>query len=392
MLLIDLTHTSHTRARTGIQQVCRGLYSTFHDTGDAMGITYDRYRRGWRPLAAWEEANLTATQPGSKRGAHWPLARRVAAQIASLAGARPVALPNSSGLLVPEVFNPSTAAAFPELFRAFGGPRVAIFHDAIALKVPELSPPKTVARFPGYLLELLAFDGVVAVSEDSRQSLVDYWRWVGVSVMPKLATIALPLLRARPPNPTSATPANARPIALSVGTLEGRKNHLALLEACETLWARGFEFELRLIGFAQAQTGAAALARVRELQAKGRALRYDGAVDDDALERAYREATFTVYPSLIEGFGLPVLESLAFGKPCVCSNQGALGESARGGGCLALPEVSSTALAEAIASLLSRPEQLAQLREEALRREFRTWASYRAELTGWMRELAPARS
>jgi len=83
-------------------------------------------------------------------------------------------------LLVPEVFSPAVAAALPALVAATHGPRVALFHDAIALRFPELTPPKTVARFPAYLRELLMFDGIAAVSEDSRQSLLEYWRWLGL--------------------------------------------------------------------------------------------------------------------------------------------------------------------------------------------------------------------
>ena len=73
---------------------------------------------------------------------------------------------------------------------------------------------------------------------------------------------------------------------LSVGSIEGRKNHLALLEACEALWARGQRFTLHLIGPAQPETGAAALARIRALEAAGRPLRYDGPVTDAAVEAA----------------------------------------------------------------------------------------------------------
>ena len=87
-------------------------------------------------------------------------------------------------MIVPEIFSPAVAASLPSLLNITQGPRVALFHDAIALKFPELSPVKTVARFPNYLRELLMFDGVAANSEDSRQSLVDYWSWGGVGPPP----------------------------------------------------------------------------------------------------------------------------------------------------------------------------------------------------------------
>ena len=44
------------------------------------------------------------------------------------------------------IFSPAVAGALPALFARVGGPRVAIFHDAIALQLPDLTPPKSVAR------------------------------------------------------------------------------------------------------------------------------------------------------------------------------------------------------------------------------------------------------
>lgn len=390
-LLLDLSHTSHTRARTGIQRVARSL---LHALGaEAAPVTHDPHAGAWRTLAAWERENLAATAPAAKRGAQWPLAARLRGRTQRLLGRSAPALPASSGLLVPEVFSPAVARALPEIFAATPGPRVAIFHDAIALKFPELTPAKTVARFPAYLAELLAFDGVAAVSEDSRGALLDYWRWLGARTPPPVETIPLGVDLAQAGAALATADAGAAaneatPVVLCVGSIEGRKNHLALLDACEQLWARGERFALQLIGLAQPQTGAAALERIRTLQAAGRPLRYDGPVGDAALEAAYARCTFTAYPSLIEGFGLPVLESLARGKPCVCSGKGALGEATRDGGCVALESVDARAIAAAIARLLASRDELNRLAAAARARTFKPWSRYAAELRGWMRSVA----
>ena len=169
--------------------------------------------------------------------------------------------------------------------------------------------------------------------------------------------------------------------------LEGRKNHVALLDACEALWARGEKFTLRMIGSANRETGGAALARVRALQSAGRALRYDGALGETTVAAAYAECSFTVYPSIVEGFGLPVIESLSHGKPCICSARGALGESARGGGCVSLDAVDASSLTAAIAGLLASPQKTSALATEARARKFRTWFDYAAELSMWARGL-----
>jgi glycosyltransferase involved in cell wall biosynthesis len=376
--LIDLSHTSHTQARTGIQRVARSLTRALGAAGSP--VTFDPWQDAWRALRRAETATLASTAPATKRGASWPLTARVTG-LARRALRRPAALPVNRGLIVPELFSPGVAHALPRLLAHVGGPRVALFHDAIALRRPDLSPPGTVSRFPSYLQELLAFDGIAAVSEDSRQSLTAYWDWLGVEQRPDV--VAIPLggdAVASAPR----QPANAVPVVLCVGTLEGRKNHVALLEACAELWQRGTAFELHLIGAAHAQTGAAALERIRQLQADGRPVRYDGPVDDAALAAAYAACRFTVYPSLLEGFGLPVLESLAHGRPCICSGQGALGESARGGGCIALDRVDAASLRAAIAGLLAAPADCERLAAAAQARPRRTWHDYATDLTRWM--------
>jgi glycosyltransferase involved in cell wall biosynthesis len=110
-------------------------------------------------------------------------------------------------------------------------------------------------------------------------------------------------------------------------------------------------------------------------------------VDDTTVAAAYDACQFTVYPSLMEGFGLPVLESLAHGKPCVCSGRGALGEAARDGGCVALDSVDADALAAAIMRLRQNPSDLAALTDAARARTFRSWRDYATGLAAWLTTL-----
>ncbi|MFM8617733.1 MAG: glycosyltransferase [Opitutaceae bacterium] len=386
-LLLDLSHTCHTRARTGVQRVARSLRSALGS--GAVAVTHDPHQRVWRTLENWERANLDHPGGARGRGARWPLARRWRGNLRRILGPKAPPLPDNAGLVVPEIFSPAMAAALPEIFAATGGPRVAIFHDAIALRLPELTPAGTVARFPAYLQELLAFDGIAAVSADSRDALVEYWRWLGVARTPPVR--AIPLGTDFTPSPAAPATPRDLPLVLCVGSIEGRKNHLALLDAAESLWVRGLRFELRLIGLAQPATGAAALARIAELRSAGRPVIHDGTADDATVAAAYATCAFTVYPSIAEGFGLPVLESVAHGKPCVCSGRGALGEAAAGGGCLTLSTVTATELAGAIGGLLAEPATLAELSAQARRRPIRNWRDHAAELTAWIADLRAAR-
>ena len=392
LTLLDLSHTSHTQARTGVQRVCRSLHrslGTLTRPDSIRPITWDPYAAAWRALDEAEATCVSTEEASTRRRSQWPLALllRGWARRASRAE-EPIAV-GPARLIVPEIFSARVGAALPRLLASVSGPRIALFHDAIALRLPELTPRSTVARFPAYLQQLLQFDGVAAVSEDSRESLVDWWRWLRIDRPPPV--IALPLGVDPPRQDTVLARMTALPVVLSVGSLEGRKNHLALLTAAESLWASGAAFELRLVGLVQSETGRAALNEIRRLQQKGRPLRYDGPLSERALRAAYHECAFTVYPSLMEGFGLPVLESIGYGKPCICSRRGALGESARGGGCVGLDQVDAPALAAAMDGLLKSPNRLQALAQEAASRPRRHWDTYASELLDWMTAL-PRRS
>ncbi|MEO6993351.1 MAG: glycosyltransferase [Lacunisphaera sp.] len=392
MLLFDATHTSHTAARTGIQRVCRSLFEELYTQGNARPVCFDPHLIGWRKLAAGELATLRDRRSGSgkSRGAKWTLAQKISGTTTRWRGGKP-SLPDNAGFICPELFSGKVGSHLREIFPAIRGPKVAIFYDAIPLKYPELTPAGTVARLPTYLRELLQFDGVAAISADSAASLRDYWQWLGVSNGPPVEAIPLAV---DPLSPTLATDAprhrpDSLPRILSVGTLEGRKNHLALLQAAASLWDSGVKFELQLLGLARPDTAKPALDLIATLQRAGRPLLFDGSVTDEHLHAAYRDCAFTVYPSLIEGFGLPVLESLQHGRPCICSGRGALAESAVGGGCMTLASVEADSLASAMRSLLEKPAELAALAVAARSRKLQSWNGYANAIVSWMQTLAP---
>jgi len=108
------------------------------------------------------------------------------------------------------------------------------------------------------------------------------------------------------------------------------------------------------------------------------------------LVELYNAATALVYPSVYEGFGLPVLEAMRCGCPVVCSDAGALVELADGAALVA-SATSVEELADALAAVLAEPDKAEALREKGLQRaqEF-SWArcaaqtatSYEAALRG----------
>jgi glycosyltransferase involved in cell wall biosynthesis len=160
-----------------------------------------------------------------------------------------------------------------------------------------------------------------------------------------------------------------------------------LLRAAENLWRDGLQFELHLIGRNVGKSFNRIVREIWKLRMRGRPLRWLRHVDDETLLRAYNDCRFTVYPSLMEGFGLPIAESIAHGKPCVCGGNGALGEIARGGGCFIVDQTREEALAEGIKKLLTDETTYGLLCSEARAKKFRTWADYTDKL---LQHLDPA--
>jgi glycosyltransferase involved in cell wall biosynthesis len=118
-----------------------------------------------------------------------------------------------------------------------------------------------------------------------------------------------------------------KPYILFVGNLKPHKNVDGLLHAFALIsWRAGRDFELLIIG--EDVVGGPAL---RELATKlgiGESTRFVGSVSDEVLRCAYSAAELTVLPSFEEGFGLPVLESMACGTPVACSRAASLPEVA----------------------------------------------------------------
>ncbi len=390
-VVLDLSHTAHCRSATGVQRVTRQLQAALGETGAApVAVVYDPYAKRWRLTDKLEKKLLSpamAEKPGTSRSAVWTTGQKLRGLLRH--GEEPAwEKLRGTPLLVPEIFSAEIFPHYATLRARLTGPAVALFYDAVALRLPTLTPAGNVTRVETYLRELATFDGVAAISEASRAELLEQWARLGVREQPPV--VALPL-GVTPPAATLPPPRadNHRlgAMILSVGSIEGRKNHLALLEAAETLWREGRHFRLILAGLPRAETAAGALRLAAALQSAGRPLQMAGAISDQRLEELYARCRFTVYPSLYEGYGLPVAESLLRSRPCLCGTGGALAEVAPGGGCVIVPEPTSAQLASAMRTLLDDDALYAKLCAEAAQRRFPSWADYARRLHSWLTAL-----
>ena len=122
----------------------------------------------------------------------------------------------------------------------------------------------------------------------------------------------------------------------------------------------------------------------RKILARQPGLRWHEKVEHGRLHQLYEACDFTVYPSVLEGFGLPVIESLWFARPCVCANFGVMAENALGGGCLTTNVRDPQSLADAMIALTASPERRRVLGQEAVARKLKTWGEYADEVLAAM--------
>ena len=142
---------------------------------------------------------------------------------------------------------------------------------------------------------------------------------------------------------------------LAVGTVEPRKNYPRLLQAYRRLTTRGLSMPLVVAGRVGWAYGRA-LDELREEPG----VRLLGHVDDSTLRALYRSASALAFPSVYEGFGLPLLEAFAEGLPAVVGASGGLPELA-GDAALLVDPLDHVAIADALERAVNDKELRARL-------------------------------
>ena len=171
------------------------------------------------------------------------------------------------------------------------------------------------------------------------------------------------------------------------GSIEGRKNHLGLLEACEALWAKGLRFQLHLVGLAHAETGGPALKRLPPSSRPEGPIVYGGAQPTSAPLSRPTGARLHGLSLVFRGFGLPVTESLARDGRCSAALWEPSGRSRAEAAAWTWGTPALRRLPRPSRSLLLSPARLAALSEAARSRRLNSWPEYAAELLEWMQSL-----
>lgn len=220
------------------------------------------------------------------------------------------------------------------LKKAFGIPVITTVYDVIQWKMETMFPAGIGKEFSENCKKIIAIsDLVLTCSECSRRDIIEFGRAHQVTVPPinvfRLgdATVSI--------DPTAELQidrvselAGDKPFVLFVSAIDSRKNHRLLID----IWNRFVDTygtqtpNLVLVGSkgwgSEAIVAAASSAKLKPY------IHVLHGINDLTLEWLYRNCAFTVYPSLYEGWGLPVAESLKYGKFCLAADAGSVPEIA----------------------------------------------------------------
>jgi glycosyltransferase involved in cell wall biosynthesis len=255
----------------------------------------------------------------------------------------------------------------------YHGPLVVTVHDLAFLHVPESFPPALRVALRVLVPRSVArASRIITVSEFSCRDIVARY-----AIRPEKITV-IPLgvdARFHPLAVGAATPVLARyglrpGFLFSLGRLNRRKNLERLLQAYARARAGGAPAVPLVIGGKPDYGIDAVLPGGRPLTESVDGVRWMGPIPDADLPAFYSGAAGFIYPSLFEGFGLPVLEAMACGTPLVTSDRAALPELIGDAGLSVDPE-NVEVLAEAMTRILTDHALVADLRRRGLERSRR---------------------
>ena len=180
-------------------------------------------------------------------------------------------------------------------------------------------------------------DHVVTVSNAMRSEILEFFPNVAVSVIYNCFNSSL-IAGVSDRNLTGFTAKYHLPreYILAVGHLEKRKNYLRLIEAVARLKCGGLNFSLVIVG-KDSGDAVSVRALIRKLDLQDQVILLSE-LSDYEVWCAYRCCSLFVFPSLYEGFGIPVLEAMAAGKPMALSNSPIFREISGGQGLYFDPE------------------------------------------------------
>ena len=389
-ILIDVTNSAHDPANSGVIRVTRSLCKALQGFCNPIFVLWDNSINAYVFPTDAEYCQLGAfngpdfceyhiqSPPGNRQRLDAHLVAKKFEQ---------------RWLLLTETVIETNGRHIREFSRRHGIHLAAVFYDSIPILHPELCLDTNICiNHADYMRGLAQCDIIFPISDFSGKCLLEYWQKANIQPS-KVVPILLPgEFRAGPRLSRPSLFNSNRIEILCVSTLEPRKNHVTLLQSLKLLSKLHADIDWTLTLVGNRYAGGDDIAEMVEtVCAEDLRVRWIGVADDATLRRLYESCSFTVYPSFIEGYGMPIIESLWHAKPCICHNQGVMAELAVGGGCLTVNILDVEELATAIFRLSTDRVLHDNLSKQAVMRPIKSWSEYAKEMFTHMLELFPMR-
>lgn len=239
----------------------------------------------------------------------------------------------SSHIIFPQIIQRENLDVFHSLGGilplGFRGKAVITVHDLSMYENPQWFKPKNDFFWRKILLpkSLRRAEKIIAVSEFTKQEILKYFK------IPEEKIHVIYEANEAPKYSEEELREKARALNLLdkkyflfIGTLEPRKNLENLIKAFEEFTARNSQYDYRLILAGGLGWKYQPILRAMKSSVVSKNIEYLGYIDEGVKFSLLRNAEALVFPSLYEGFGLPVLEAMSFGAPVIASNIPALAE------------------------------------------------------------------
>ncbi len=271
-------------------------------------------------------------------------------------------------------------------------PSLLTVHDLSFVHFPETFPSRLVA----YLNSVVPWSinratHILADSVSTKNDLIDIWRIAADKITVLYGGVDDKFQRVADQEQISAVRARyeigEEPYIFTVGTLQPRKNFQMLIRAFAPV-ALNWPHNLIIAG-GKGWMYEEMMAEVERQKMAGR-VKFIGFVDDADLPTLYSDATLFVFPSLYEGFGLPLLEAMACGVPVVTSNSSSLPEVVTGEekSAIQLPPKEDSVWTKTIHELLNDPERRTSMVRSGLKQASRfSWSKAASQLLNLYQQL-----
>lgn len=382
-VFIDLTELFAQPHRTGIQRVCAELCLNWDNRFGTIEVCVFG---PWVGLAKLPSSSIRAIKDYFSAD---ETERRASATRLRWMGRlarwlwRRADIRRDDVVLVPEVFYDRSRLAFYDTVLRKSRHRVGfLVFDMLPLIMPESFALGTTVNFFRYVQTVSQSRNLAFISARSADDMLRRFlrRPIVDATVVQLGSNALQ--RERPKSRSLPEVAHF----VYVGTIEPRKSHALILSTFKRLWAKGCDAKLTFVG----RLGWVDKGVMHEI--KGARCRYPmfhwrRNADDDTVTRLIRGATATLFVSEAEGYGLPPVESLWLGTPCIVSKGTPSLEVIGEQGVLVLDRISEETLQQAVIAFLERgfAEKKTQ---EALSLELPTWEGFAEQAGSWAASFA----